>query len=122
VVKIFDLVAARTGLRDKEAQEAGYEPMTVEFETWDHKAYYPGAKKMRILMSGDRKSHVLLGAQILGNHGSEVSKRIDIVATALFHKMKVEDLNDLDLSYTPPLSSPWDPIQMACQSWLNALS
>ncbi len=121
VVKIFDLVAARTGLRDKEAQEEGYEPVSIEFETWDHKSYYPGAKRMRILITGDRKSHTLLGAQILGNRKSEISKRIDIVATALFHRMKVEDLNDLDLSYTPPLSNPWDPIQMASQSWLNAL-
>lgn len=31
--------------------------------------------------------------------------------------MTVEDLNALDLSYTPPLSSPWDPIQMAAQAW-----
>ena len=122
VVKIFDLVVARTGLRDIEAQEAGYEPMTVEFETWDHKAYYPGAKKMRILITGDRRSHVLLGAQILGNKKSEVSKRIDTVAAALFHRMKVEELNDLDLSYTPPLSSPWDLVQMGAQSWLNALA
>jgi NADPH-dependent 2,4-dienoyl-CoA reductase/sulfur reductase-like enzyme len=121
VVKIFDLVAARTGLRDKEARKAGYEPVTVEFETWDHKVYYPGAKRMRILITGDRRSHVLLGTQILGNRKSEVSKRIDIVAGALFHLMKVEELNDLDLSYTPPLSSPWDPVQMAAQSWLNAL-
>ena len=33
-----------------------------------------------------------------------------------FHSMKVEELNDLDLSYTPPLSSPWDPIQMGSAS------
>lgn len=119
VVKIFDLVAARTGLRDKEARVEGYEPMTVEFETWDHKVYYPGAKKIRILITGDRRSHMLLGAQILGTRKSEVSKRIDIVASALFHRMKVEELGDLDLSYTPPLSSPWDPIQMAAQQWLH---
>jgi hypothetical protein len=25
--------------------------------------------------------------------------------------MQVDALNDLDLSYTPPLSSPWDPLQ-----------
>jgi hypothetical protein len=31
--------------------------------------------------------------------------------------MDVEELNDLDLSYTPPLSSPWDPIQMAAQAY-----
>jgi NADPH-dependent 2,4-dienoyl-CoA reductase/sulfur reductase-like enzyme len=121
VVKIFDLVAARTGLRDNEAKEAGYEPMTVEVEPWDHKAYYPGAKRMRILITGDRRSHVLLGTQILGNRKSEISKRIDIVATALFHRMNVDELNDLDLSYTPPLSGPWDSVQLASQSWLNAL-
>lgn len=46
-----------------------------------------------------------------------MSKRIDTYATALFHEMKVEDLNDLDLSYTPPLGSPWDPMQMAAQVW-----
>jgi len=119
VVKIFDLVAARTGLRDKEARVEGYEPMTVECETWDHKVYYPDAKKIQILITGDRRSHVLLGAQLLGTRKSEVSKRIDIVASALFHRMKVEELCDLDLSYSPPLSSPWDPIQMAAQQWLH---
>jgi hypothetical protein len=58
-----------------------------------------------------------LGAQIIGHHAAEVSKRIDIFAAALFHGMGVADLSDLDLSYTPPLSSPWDPVQMAAQTW-----
>ncbi len=118
-VKIFDLVAARTGLRDVEAQEAGFDPFTDQFETWDHKAYYPGAEKMIIRITGDRSTQRLLGAQILGHHKSEVSKRIDIFAAALFNKMTVEQLNDLDLSYTPPLSSPWDPVQMAAQAWVK---
>ena len=26
----------------------------------------------------------------------------------------------MDLSYTPPFSSPWDPIQMAAQTWVAA--
>jgi hypothetical protein len=73
---------------------------------------------MRILITGDRGSHLLLGVQILGNRKSEISKRIDIVAGAMFYRMKVEELNDLDLSYTPPLGSPWDPVQMAAQNWL----
>ena len=30
------------------------------------------------------------------------------------------EISDLDLSYTPPLSSPWDPVQMACQAWSQA--
>jgi NADPH-dependent 2,4-dienoyl-CoA reductase/sulfur reductase-like enzyme len=116
-VKIFDLVAARTGLRDIEALEAGLDPLTDQFEAWDHKAYYPGAEKMIIRITGARSTHRLLGAQILGRYKSEVSKRIDIFAAALFNNMTVEQLSDLDLSYTPPLSSPWDPVQMAAQAW-----
>ena len=34
--------------------------------------------------------------------------------------MTMGSLSDLDLSYTPPLSSPWDPIQMAAQAWSQA--
>jgi len=120
-VKIFDLVAARTGLKDDEARAEGFDPITVDFENWDHKVYYPGAKKMHIRLTGERKTHRLLGAQIVGAYGTEVSKRIDIIATAIYHKMRVDNFNHLDLSYTPPLSSPWDPLQMAAQEWMRVL-
>ena len=55
-------------------------------------------------------------AQLVAHWQAEVAKRADIFATALFHGMRVEELNDLDLSYTPPVSSPWDPVQMAAQA------
>jgi NADPH-dependent 2,4-dienoyl-CoA reductase/sulfur reductase-like enzyme len=121
VVKIFDLVAARTGLRGLEASEAGFEPLTIESECHDHKVYYPGATKLRIRITADRETHRLLGAQILGRYGAEISKRIDVFATAIFNDMTVDDLNHLDLSYTPPLGSPWDPIQMAAQAWIHGI-
>lgn len=116
-VKIFDFVAARTGLNDKEALDTGYEPLTILFETWDHKVYYPGAHTLHIRITGDLKTGQLLGAQIIGHREAEVSKRIDIIAGALYSNMKIESINDLDLSYTPPLSSYWDPVQMAAQDW-----
>jgi hypothetical protein len=31
--------------------------------------------------------------------------------------VQVDGISDLDLSYTPPLGSPWDPIQQAAQAW-----
>ncbi len=110
VVKVFDLAAARTGLREHEAKGSGFNALTVETVAGDRKAYYPGAHQMRIRVTGDIDSGRLLGAQIVGHWRSEVAKRIDIFAAGLFHGMSLEDLNDLDLSYTPPLSSPWDPI------------
>ena len=117
VVKVFESAIARTGLREAEAKAAGFNPITVEFETWDHKVYYPDAHPIRIRVTGDAHTRQLLGAQIMGHYQGEVAKRIDIFATALFHSMTVDQLNDLDLSYTPPLSSPWDPVQMAAQAW-----
>lgn len=106
VVKVFELAIARTGLRKAEAQEAGYDPFTVAFETWDHKVYYPNAHPIHMRVTGDRNTKALLGAQILEHCQGEVAKRIDIFATAIFHRMTVEQISDLDLSYTPPLSSP----------------
>ena len=120
VVKIFDLVVGRTGLKDQEAIRAGFSPFSLDFETWDHKAYYPGATPIHIRITGDQKTGKLLGAQIMGYYQAEISKRIDIFAVALFQGMEVEELNNLDLSYTPPLSSPWDPVQMAAQAWCMA--
>ena len=119
VVKVFELAAARTGLRDTEAVQAGFDPLTVESTCWDHKVYYPGAHELRIRVTGDRKTGRLLGAQMLGYWHGEVAKRIDVFATALFHGMCIDDLNALDLSYTPPLSSPWDPVQMSAQAWVK---
>jgi len=117
VVKVFDLIAAGTGLRDMQAAKAGLDPSTVMLTSLDHNAYYSGAKEMTICMTGDRTTGRLLGAQIVGYRESEVAKRIDIIAAALYNGMLVENLCDLDLAYTPPLSSPWDPIQKAAMQW-----
>lgn len=122
VVKVFALAAARTGLRDQEAAEGGFDPMTVESTPWDHKAYYPGARRLQIRVTGDRSSGALLGAQIVGPYDASVAKRIDIYPTALYHGMRVEDIEDLDLSYTPPLGAPWDAVQEAAMAWVTELT
>ena len=93
------MVVARTGLNAREALEAGYQPYTCSFETTDHKGYYRPAYNVKIRFTADQKTQKILGCQIIG------------VIQAEFIM--------LDLSYTPPLSSPWDPVQMAAAAWLN---
>jgi NADPH-dependent 2,4-dienoyl-CoA reductase/sulfur reductase-like enzyme len=122
VVKVFDHAVARTGLRDHEARSVGLDPVTVEFEADDHKAYYPGSHRIAMRFTGDRRSGLLLGAQLFGHRHAEVAKRIDIAATAIFHSMTVDEMSDLDLSYTPPLGSPWDAVQMGAQHWVRGQS
>ena len=116
-VKVLDLVAARTGLRHDEAAEHGYQPATVALTVDDHKAYYPGATDLHIRLTADRRDGRVLGAQLVGHHTAEVAKRVDVYATAIHHRMTTDDMSDIDLSYTPPLSAPWDPVQQATQAW-----
>jgi NADPH-dependent 2,4-dienoyl-CoA reductase/sulfur reductase-like enzyme len=117
VVKIFSQAAARTGLRDHEATAAGFDPVTTETQADDHKAYYPGSHRITLRVTGDRTTGRLLGMQLFGHKDAEIAKRVDIAATAIFHGMTADALSDLDLSYTPPLGSPWDAVQMAAQAW-----
>ncbi len=117
VVKVFDLVAARTGLREHEAAAAGYTPLSTTSTPDDHKAYYPGATPITIRVTGDANTGRLLGAQLIGSRGAEVAKRVDTFATAIFHGMTVAGMTALDLSYTPPFGSPWDAVQMATRAW-----
>jgi pyridine nucleotide-disulfide oxidoreductase len=91
--------------------------VTVAFEADDHKAYYPGSHKIAMRFTGDRATGRLLGVQLFGHKHAEIAKRIDIAATAIHHGMTIDEVSDLDLSYTPPLGSPWDAVQMGAQAW-----
>ena len=119
VVKIFDQAAARTGLRGHEAAAAGFDPVTTETQADDHKAYYPGSHRSTIRVTGDRAAGRLPGMQLFGHKDAEIAKRADIAATAIYHGMTANAVSDLDLSYTPPLGSPWDAVQMAAQAWVR---
>ncbi len=117
VVKVFDLVAARTGLREHEAVAAGFAPGSTTAVADDHKAYYPGLPTHQHPDHRRPRDRELLGAQLVGARGTETAKRVDTYATALFHGMTVDRISELDLSYTPPLGSPWDAVQVATQRW-----
>jgi NADPH-dependent 2,4-dienoyl-CoA reductase/sulfur reductase-like enzyme len=117
VVKVFDQAAARTGLRDHEAAAAGFDPVTVASQADDHKAYYPGAHRISMRVTGDQTTGRLLGLQLFGHKHAEIAKRIDIAATAIYAGLTVDAVSDLDLSYTPPLGSPWDAVQIGAQAW-----
>jgi NADPH-dependent 2,4-dienoyl-CoA reductase/sulfur reductase-like enzyme len=120
VVKTFDQALARTGLRDHEALAAGFDPVTVGSQADDHKAYYPDSHRIAMRVTGDRATGRLLGLQLFGHKNAEIAKRIDIAAAAIFNAMTVDAVSDLDLSYTPPLGSPWDAVQIGAQAWVRA--
>ncbi|HJK98297.1 MAG TPA: FAD-dependent oxidoreductase [Polyangiaceae bacterium LLY-WYZ-14_1] len=117
IVKVFELAIGRTGLDESEARLAGHDAATIAFSGRDHKAYYPGATETHVRVVGDRGTGRLLGAQLVGHWRSGVAKRLDVFAAALHLGLAVTEVLDLDLSYTPPLGSPWDVVQQAAEAW-----
>jgi CoA-dependent NAD(P)H sulfur oxidoreductase len=113
VVKVFNLEAASTGLSIDSAPEAGFLPRVVQSHSISRAGYYPGAQRIDTEIIYDERTGRLLGAQMLGKEG--VAKRIDVFATALYARMKVEDLLQLDLSYAPPFAPVWDPVIYAAR-------
>ncbi len=113
MVKACDLEVARTGLQEKEAQEAGLTYITAKIDAPTRSRYFPGSGGMTVKILAEKGSGRLLGGQIVGRQGA--GKRIDILATALHAGFTVEELINLDLGYSPPFSTAWDPVQIAAR-------
>lgn len=111
VVKVFSMTAAATGVNEKNARNAGFDPETVILSPMSHAGYYPGGRLMTMKLVYDKPTLRVLGAQIVGYEG--VDKRIDVLATAIHAGMTAPQLKELDLAYAPPYSSAKDPVNMA---------
>ena len=111
IVRVFDTVAAVTGLTVKAARRRGQEVAAVVIPANHHAGYYPGAQAMLLKLVYNPKDGRVLGAQAVGGDG--VDKRIDVIATAIHYGATVESLADLDLTYAPPFGSARDPVHVA---------
>lgn len=118
IFKIFDMTVAQTGLSERDASEQGFD-VAVCHNIKPDKPEYMGGKEMVIKGIADKSSGRLLGAQIVGYGG--VDKRIDVLATAITFKAKVEDLFHLDLAYAPPFSTTKDPVMYTGMILENAI-
>ncbi|MCE5249572.1 FAD-dependent oxidoreductase [bacterium] len=111
IVKVFDLSVGRTGLNEREAKEAGFNPLSVTVKTPVRAGYYPGGGNITLKLTADRGSQRLLGAQAFGD--STVDKVIDTVATALTGRISIPDLTNADITYSPPYSTPLGTVIVA---------
>ncbi|MCI0184687.1 FAD-dependent oxidoreductase [Sulfoacidibacillus ferrooxidans] len=111
IVRVGAVNIGMTGMTERAAKAAGI-PYFVSYNTAGHHAsYYPGAHDITIKLIVEQSTGRLIGGEVVGREG--VDKRVDVLATAIFGRMTVEDLADLDLAYAPPVSSAKDPVIMA---------
>ena len=118
--KVFDLEVARTGLTLMESKRLGFDAILTTITADSRVRTYPGNQKIMISLIVDKKSKRLLGAEMAGKEG--VVKRIDVLAAALHNQMTIQAISQLDLSYAPPFSPPWDPILIAANAGIKRLS
>ncbi|HWR62753.1 MAG TPA: FAD-dependent oxidoreductase [Clostridia bacterium] len=120
IVKLFDVNAAKTGLSERDAVKEGYEVETVVVPANDRAHYFPGYKQITTKLVVDRKTHRVLGAQVIGEGVAD--KPIDTIAAAITLGARVEDLARLDLAYAPPFSMAMSSTIVTANVLMNKLS
>ena len=118
-LKSFDIEIARAGVGldaeegEQRARDAGFDPVSKTITAGSRADYYPGGSPITIQMTADRETGRLLGAAMVGEES--VAKRLDTVATALHAGMTVAEVEQLDLSYAPPIGPVWGPVLTAAK-------
>jgi NADPH-dependent 2,4-dienoyl-CoA reductase/sulfur reductase-like enzyme len=112
IVAVFGMGFATTGLSAVQARVEGFSPAAVQIEGLSRPRYFEGAGTAVELVA-DRATGRLLGGSVVGEEGA--AGRINVIATALQARLRVEQFAQLDLAYSPPFSTVWDPLLIAAQ-------
>ncbi|KAB1069851.1 pyridine nucleotide-disulfide oxidoreductase [Tamlana haliotis] len=108
IVKVFGYTLARTGMNPTFLKEKGIAFKTVLTVAGATPGYYPGQKDLITEIYYHAETEEILGAELFGEIG--VDKRVDVLSTAIYAKLKISDLSQLDLAYAPPFSPAKDPV------------
>jgi NADPH-dependent 2,4-dienoyl-CoA reductase/sulfur reductase-like enzyme len=119
IVGIFGMAFATTGLSAAHARAEGFDPVAARIESTTRPKYYQPSKTT-IELIADRPTRRLIGATIVGDESS--TGRINVVATALQARTRVDDFEQLDLAYSPPFARVWDPLLIAAQQLLHTMA
>jgi NADPH-dependent 2,4-dienoyl-CoA reductase/sulfur reductase-like enzyme/rhodanese-related sulfurtransferase len=109
IVQVFELAAAQTGLGEAQAKQEGLDYHVIFAHPTQHAGYYPGATPITLKLIFGRDGRIF-GAQAVGKEGADAL--INVIATAIQAGMTVEDLEHLDLVYSPQWGSAKHAINM----------
>ena len=119
-VKMFGLNSANTGLNEKQCQARGIAYDFAYIIPKDKVSIMPGAENLFFKLIFAVPSGKILGAQAVGR--GNVDKRIDVIATAIMLNANLEDLKELELTYSPHFSTAKDVVNHAVLVGLNILN
>ena len=111
IIKVFGYTMARTGLSLAYLNKNNRPFKTVMTIAGATPGYYPGKTDLISEIYYDADTKEILGGEFFGEVG--VDKRVDVLSTAIYAKLKITDLAQLDLAYAPPFSPAKDPLVVA---------
>jgi NADPH-dependent 2,4-dienoyl-CoA reductase/sulfur reductase-like enzyme len=117
--KICEYEVARTGITERHASEAGLDVVAATIESTTRARYFPGTASIKVKVVAARDDGRIVGGQIVGEEGA--AKRVDVLATAIWNRMPVDEVADLDLSYAPPFAPVWEPVLIAARKAADLL-
>ncbi|WP_458042579.1 MULTISPECIES: FAD-dependent oxidoreductase [Bacteria] len=120
IVRAGSLTAALTGANRAALRASGTPHTTLHLHANQHAGYFPGASQIHLVVHIHPDSGRLLGAQAVGLEG--VDKRIDVLATAIRAGIRVDELIDLDLAYSPPYGQAKDAVNLTGMVGENVLN
>lgn len=119
-IHLFDLNAASTGLNARTAKSAGFSYDSVYIMPGDKVGLMPNSNVLHFKLVYETPTGRILGAQAIGK--GNVDKRIDVIATMITMNGTLEDLKDIELTYSPMLGTAKDVVNHAALVALNQLS
>lgn len=121
-IKVFEYNGASTGLNESLIKvlniKINYDMVRIILS--DKVGIMPDAAPMHFKLLFEVPTGKILGAQAIGK--GDVTKRVDIIATAIKFGGTVEDLKDLELSYAPPFTTAKDIVNYAGYVGSNLLN
>jgi len=118
IVGIFGMAFATTGLSAEQARREGFSPVAARIEAQARPRYFEG-RKTTVELVADRATRRLLGGAVIGEEGA--AGRINVIAGALQSRLRAEEFEQLDLAYSPPFATVWDPLLIAAQQLMKEL-
>jgi NADPH-dependent 2,4-dienoyl-CoA reductase/sulfur reductase-like enzyme len=121
-IKVFDYNGASTGLNEALINVLN---MKIKYDVvrlilTDKVGIMPDSSPVHLKLLYEVPTGKILGAQAIGK--GDVTKRIDVIATAIKFGGTVEDLKDLELCYAPPFSTAKDIVNYAGYVGSNLLN
>jgi len=118
-VKLFGLEIASFGPTTALSEKLGIHPTSVRVTGSTRLQYYPGGKDLTVKLLADPEDGRLLGAQLVGEEGATL--RANFASMAGHMGLTVEEFEQVETCYSPPVAPVWDPVTIAAQALLRKL-